>query len=117
LRIIGNPSFCFSFTSDVFDIYHVNDEMRTRGWRLNGQQYPNALHMAVTGPQTQSGVVEAWAEDLPAAVAYANDHRGEPAQSSSIYGGSNVPTPEITAKINAVVTSLLDTYQSLPPES
>ena len=115
LRIIGNPSFCFSFTSDVFDIYHVNDAMKARGWRLNGQQYPNAIHMAVTRPQTQAGVLEAWQRDLPEAVAYANEHRDEPAQSSSIYGGSVVPTEEITAKINAVVTGLLDTYQSLPP--
>jgi sphinganine-1-phosphate aldolase len=115
LRIIGNPSFCFSFTSDVFDIYHVNDAMKARGWRLNGQQYPNAIHMAVTRPQTQPGVLEAWQRDLPEAVAEANEHRDEPAQSSSIYGGSVVPTEEITAKINAVVTGLLDTYQSLPP--
>jgi glutamate/tyrosine decarboxylase-like PLP-dependent enzyme len=115
LRIIGNPSFCFSFTSDVFDIYHVNDAMKARGWRLNGQQYPNAIHMAVTRPQTQEGVLEAWQHDLPEAVAYANEHRDEPAQSSSIYGGSNVPTAEITKKINEVVTGLLDTYQSLPP--
>lgn len=115
LRIIGTPSFCFSFTSDVFDIYHVNDAMRARGWRLNGQQYPNALHMAVTGPQTQDGVLQAWADDLPAAVAYANEHRGEPAQSSSIYGGSVTPTADITAKINAAVTGLLDAYQSVPP--
>jgi glutamate/tyrosine decarboxylase-like PLP-dependent enzyme len=116
LRIIGNPSFCFSFTSDEFDIYHVNDAMKERGWRLNGQQYPNAIHMAVTRPQTQEGVLEAWRRDLPEAVAYANERRGEPAQSSSIYGGSNVPTAEITSKINAVVTGLLDTYQSLPPQ-
>jgi sphinganine-1-phosphate aldolase len=115
LRIIGKPSFCFSFTSDVFDIYHVNDAMKARGWRLNGQQYPNAIHMAVTRPQTQPGVLEAWQHDLPEAVAYANEHRGEPAQSSSVYGGSVVPTEEITARINAVVTGLLDTYQSLPP--
>ena len=114
LRIIGNPSFCFSFTSDVFDIYHVNDAMKARGWRLNGQQYPNAIHMAVTRPQTQPGVLEEWQHDLPEAVAYANEHRDEPAQSSSIYGGSVVPTEEITAKINAVVTDLLDTYQSVP---
>ena len=87
LRIIGTPSFCFSFTSDEFDIYHLNDAMRKRGWRLNGQQYPNAVHMAVTRPQTQDGVLEAWEDDIPAAVAYANEHRGEPAQSSSIYGG------------------------------
>ena len=55
LRILGQPTFLFSFTSDEFDIYLVNDFMRTRGWRFNGQQYPNALHMAVTRPQTQPG--------------------------------------------------------------
>jgi sphinganine-1-phosphate aldolase len=117
LRIIGTPSFCFSFTSDVFDIYHVNDAMRKRGWRLNGQQYPNAIHMAVTRPQTQSGVLEAWANDIPEAVAYANEHRGEPAQSSSIYGGELAPTEEITTKINAMASALMDCYQSLPPET
>ncbi len=115
-RIIGNPSFCFSFTSDVVDIYHVNDAMRTNGWRLNGQQYPNAVHMAVTRPQTQEGVLEAWIDDLPAAVAHANEHRGEPAQSSAIYGGSTTPTAEITAQINSFATALLDAYQSLPPQ-
>ena len=115
LRIIGNPSFCFSFTSDEFDIYHVNDAMRAKGWRLNGQQYPGAVHMAVTRPQTQEGVLEAWTDDIPAAVAYANEHRGEPAQSSAIYGGSATPTAEITAKINSGATALLDAYQSLPP--
>ena len=115
LRIIGSPSFCFSFTSDEFDIYHVNDAMKERGWRLNGQQYPNAIHMAVTRPQTQPGVLEAWQRDLPEAVAYANEHRGEPAQSSSIYGGAQTPSAEITAKINTIITGLLDTYQSVPP--
>jgi glutamate/tyrosine decarboxylase-like PLP-dependent enzyme len=116
LRVIGKPSFCFSFTSDEFDIYHLNDAMRARGWRLNGQQYPGAVHMAVTRPQTQEGVLEAWIDDIPAAVAYANEHRGEPAQSSAIYGGSATPTAEITAKINSGATALLDAYQSLPPQ-
>ncbi len=34
LRILGNPTFLFSFTSDEFDIYHVNDFMRDRGLAL-----------------------------------------------------------------------------------
>jgi hypothetical protein len=72
--------------------------------------------MAVTRPQTQVGVLEAWIDDLPEAVAYANEHRGEPAQSSAIYGGSTTPTAEITAKINSGATALLDAYQSLPPQ-
>ena len=74
----ADPTFLFSFTSDEFDIYHVNDFMRERGWRFNGQQYPNALHMAVTRPQTQPGVAEAFATDLAEAVAYATGHAGEP---------------------------------------
>jgi len=31
LRIMGTPSFLFSFTSDEFDIYLVNDFLRSRG--------------------------------------------------------------------------------------
>ena len=60
---------------DEFDIYHVNDFMRPTGWRFNGQQYPNAIHMAVTRPQTQPGVAEAFAADLAEAVAYAKRAR------------------------------------------
>ena len=77
LRLVGKPTFLFSFTSDEFDIYHVNDFMRLRGWRFNGQQYPNALHMAVTRPQTQAGVAEAFATDLADAVVYAKEHASE----------------------------------------
>ena len=65
---------CSASPPTQFDIYHVNDFMRLRGWRFNGQQYPNALHMAVTRPQTQPGVAEAFAADLADAVDYAHEH-------------------------------------------
>ena len=87
LRLLGEPTFLFAFTSDEFDIYHVNDQMKHRGWRFNGLQYPNALHMAVTRPQVQPGVVERFAEDLDDAVAYAHEHRDQPAESAAVYGG------------------------------
>ena len=86
LRILGDPTFLFSFTSDEFDIYHVNDFLRDRGWRLNGQQYPNALHMAVTRPQTLPGVAEAFAADLAGAVAHASGRTDAP-RSGAVYGG------------------------------
>ncbi len=88
LRLMGSPSFCFAFTSDEFDIYHVNDHMKTLGWRFNGQQYPSALHMCVTGPQTQPGVVERFRGDLAAAVAYAKTTNEPIARSGSFYGGA-----------------------------
>ena len=115
LRIMGNPSFCFSFTSDEFDIYHVNDFMRTRGWRFNGQQYPNAIHMAVTRPQTQPGVLERFTTDLAEAVPYALEHAGDTPDSGAIYGGvEGGMTDEADEFIRALMADLMDAQQSLP---
>ena len=115
LRILGRPTFLFSFTSDEFDIYHVNDFMRTRGWRFNGQQYPNAIHMAVTRPQTQPGVVEAFATDLDAAVRYAREHAAEQPRSAAIYGGvAGGMTSEADEFIRSVMADMMDAHQGLP---
>ncbi len=116
LRVMGEPTFLFSFTSEEFDVYHVNDFLRTRGWRLNGQQYPNALHMAVTRPQTQPGVVERWREDLADAVAYAQAHRDEPARSGAIYGGvAGGWSDEADEFIRAVMAEMMDEQLAVPP--
>ncbi len=115
LRVIGQPSFLFSFTSDSFDVYLVNDFMRSRGWRLNGQQYPNALHMAVTRPQTQPGVAQLWATDLADAVAYAHEHAGETSKSSAIYGGvAGGLTNEADEFIRSVMSQMMDSQLELP---
>ncbi len=115
LRVIGTPSFLFSFTSDEFDIYHVNDFLRTRGWRMNGQQYPNAIHMAVTRPQTLPGVLERWTADLAEAVRYATAHRADPAKSGAIYGGVvGGPSLEADEFIRAVMAEMMDHQASIP---
>jgi sphinganine-1-phosphate aldolase len=118
LQILGDPTFLFSFTADEgeFDVYHINDSMRPKGWRFNGQQYPNALHMAVTRPQTQPGVAEAFAADLADAVAYAHAHAGEQPQSGAIYGGvMGGMTAEADEFIRAVMADMMDAQQGIPP--
>ncbi|HWD95258.1 MAG TPA: aminotransferase class V-fold PLP-dependent enzyme [Acidimicrobiales bacterium] len=115
LRLMGKPTFLFSFTSDEFDIYLVNDFLRLRGWRMNGQQYPNALHMAVTRPQTQPGVVERWRNDLAEAVAYAHEHRDEPAKSGAIYGGvAGGMTEEADSFIKFFMADMMDKQSAVP---
>jgi glutamate/tyrosine decarboxylase-like PLP-dependent enzyme len=115
LRLMGKPTFLFSFTSDEFDIYLVNDFLRLRGWRMNGQQYPNALHMAVTRPQTQPGVVERWRNDLAEAVAYAHEHGGEPAKSGAIYGGvAGGMTEEADSFIKFFMADMMDKQSAVP---
>ena len=115
LRLMGSPTWCFSFTSDAFDIYHVNDSMRKQGWRFNGQQYPNAIHMCVTRPQTQPGVVEAFRSDLAEGVAYGIEHKDETPMSAAIYGGvPGGPTPEAEEFVREIMISMLDDMQDIP---
>ena len=115
LRILGDATFLFAFTSDEFDIYHVNDFMRLRGWRFNGQQYPNAIHMAVTRPQTQPGVADTFAADLDEAVAYALEHKDETPKSAAVYGGvSGGMTDEADDFIRQVMGDMMDKHQGLP---
>jgi glutamate/tyrosine decarboxylase-like PLP-dependent enzyme len=115
LRLMGQPTFLFSFTSDEFDIYLVNDFLRLRGWRMNGQQYPNALHMAVTRPQTQPGVVERWRDDLAEAVTFAHAHRDEPAKSGAIYGGvAGGMTEEADGFIKFFMAEMMDKQSAVP---
>jgi glutamate/tyrosine decarboxylase-like PLP-dependent enzyme len=115
LRLMGKPTFCFSFTSDAFDIYHVNDSMKTNGWRFNGQQNPKALHMAVTRPQTLPGVVDAFRDDLAAAVAYATENREAKPKSSANYGGgaTGIPT-ETPEQVQQLLEMALDVLQAYP---
>lgn len=118
LRLMGDPTFCFSFTSDDFDIYHVADFLAPRGWRFNGQQYPDAIHLAVTRPQTKPGVVQRFSSDLVEAVAYAREQAaaGHLAQSTAIYGGvAGGLNAQAESMIVAVMDLILDGQQALPP--
>jgi glutamate/tyrosine decarboxylase-like PLP-dependent enzyme len=90
LRVIGRPTFCIALTSDVVDIFHVNDFLARRGWRLNGLQSPPGFHLCVTLPQSRPGVAERFVEDLQAAVAFAKDPPPTPPMSSAVYGGGSL---------------------------
>jgi sphinganine-1-phosphate aldolase len=93
LRTLGRSPFMVAFGSDELDVWHVNDALQDRGWRLNGCQHPPGLHFCVTRPNTAPGVAEAFAADLREAVAYAKDPPPTPARSSALYGGGGAEMP------------------------
>lgn len=102
LIVIGEPTFLISFRSEAVDVFHVNDFMKTRGWRFNCLQLPPALHFCVTMPQTRvANLAETFAGDLRDGVAYAAKNAGTPAQSSALYGLAG------TVEGNQQVTELL----------
>lgn len=115
LRLMGRPTFCFSFTSDEFDIYHVNDSMKGKGWRFNGQQNPSSIHMCVTRPQTAPGIAESFSVDLDEAVVYAKEHKDLKPKSSAIYGGGaeGLPT-DSPAAVRTLLEMALDVVQGYP---
>ncbi len=113
LEVIGNPTFLVAFRSPELNIYHVNDHLIARGWRLNALQLPAALHFCVTRPNTAPGVAEAFLADLYAAVDYAkHPSRAEP-KSGALYGlGGSPAGNEI---LNTLFTAALDAMYEVAP--
>jgi sphinganine-1-phosphate aldolase len=112
LIIIGNPTFIVSFRSEDVDIYHVNDCMQNKGWRLNVFQFPEVLHFCVTRPQTLiPGVAERLNADLKEAVVYAKSKAGTPSETSAIYGISG--TKEGNQLINELLHGYLDLFYTV----
>ncbi|MGD9998861.1 MAG: aspartate aminotransferase family protein [Ilumatobacteraceae bacterium] len=113
LILIGDSVFNVSFRSDELDIFHVNDGLAERGWRMNGLQLPPALHFCITRPNTQAGVVEAFTADLAAAVDYAKHPPRPMPRSGAMYGAGGI-TPD-RAKIRSGIADRLDAMHELGP--
>jgi hypothetical protein len=72
--------------------------------------------MAVTRPQTQPGVVDAFTTDLAGAVDHARAHADEPPRSGAIYGGvAGGMTEEADEFIRTVMADMMDSHQRVPP--
>lgn len=118
LALIGDSRFMAAFRADPhaddpIDIFHVNDELTNRGWRMNGLQLPPALHFCITRPNTQPGVSEAFAADLAAAVAYARTPPAPLPRSGAMYGsGGRAVDP---ARAVAGMASFLDAVHEVGP--
>jgi glutamate/tyrosine decarboxylase-like PLP-dependent enzyme len=109
IKIAGNPTFCMAFMSDAVDIYHVNDYLASRGWRMNGLQSPPGFHFCITRPQTVPGLAERFLEDLRAGVEYAKTPPPHPPESGAVYGAAAAFPP---ALVNQVIFGRIDeTYQ------
>ncbi len=102
LTIIGDPTFVVSFRSDDIDVFHVNDFMKTKGWRFNILQLPPALHFCVTMPQTEvPDIAGRLIRDLKEGVEYAKTKAGTVAETTALYGLAG------TIEGNQAVTELL----------
>jgi glutamate/tyrosine decarboxylase-like PLP-dependent enzyme len=86
IKIMGRSTFLISMTSEVVDIYLVNDYLSMKGWRMNGCQNPPGFHFCITLSNTLPGVAEQFTEDLRAAVEFAKNPPYPQAKSGALYG-------------------------------
>ena len=119
LEVMGDPTFLVAFKAnpqalDDMAIFHVNDALIERGWRMNALHLPPALHFCVTRPNTQPGVAEQFDTDLRAAVEYAKNPTRATPRSGALYGFGG--TPEGTATLDGLLTAGLDLMYALPPK-
>ena len=112
LTLIGNPTFVISFRSEEVDVFHINDFMKTKGWRFNVLQLPPALHFCITMPQTfAENVAERFLEDLHAGVEYARSKAGTVAETTALYGLAG--TLEGNQQVTEMVYGLFDYLYSV----
>jgi sphinganine-1-phosphate aldolase len=122
LEVIGDPTFLVAFKARErrpragrrsMDIFHVNDALLERGWRLNSLQLPPALHFCVTRPNTAPGVADAFVTDLRAAVEYAKHPSRESPKSGALYGLGG--TPAGNEVLDTLFSAALDAMHEVAP--
>ena len=83
---------------------------------MNGQQYPNSIHMCVTRPQTQAGLAETFATDLAEAVALRGRAQGRAGEERlDLRRHPRRWSTEADEFIRAVMADMMDEHQGLPP--
>ncbi len=85
LQIQGEPEMSvFGFTSDSIDVFVLGEEMGARGWKLDRQQLPPALHLMVT--PAHAAIVERFLADLRECTEKIRETKPTPEGAAAMYG-------------------------------
>lgn len=85
MKILGKPhGSVFAWNSDSVDVYALGDAMEAKGWKLDRQQKPPALHCMVT--PAHAAVTDAFLADLRTCVASLKAGEPAPEGSAAMYG-------------------------------
>lgn len=106
--VMGEPMVsvvAFEAVDPTIDIYDLADAMSKRGWSLNSLQSPPGVHIAVTLPITQPGVVDGLIDDL---VAVIQEEKEKVAERSKAGGSLEKSHKGHTAQLYGVAGSLPD---------
>ncbi|MHB8872827.1 MAG: pyridoxal phosphate-dependent decarboxylase family protein [Myxococcaceae bacterium] len=111
LYVLGKPVVSvFAFASDTLDVYQLGDAMEARGWKLDRQQLPPALHLMVT--PAHAPVADLFLSDLrECAQSLA---RGEPAPEGSAAMYGMLGTVPDRSTLDGFIKDFMDGLYELP---
>ena len=93
LHVLGEPDMSvFAFASDEVGMFAVADAMDERGWHLDRQQKPNALHLMVT--LAHEKVVEPFLSDLGQSVEHVRANPSSDSEGSAPMYGMMATAPD-----------------------
>lgn len=73
LRVLGQPvTGVFAFAADGLEIFAVADAMELRGWHIDRQHRPDAIHLMIN--PNHAAIVDEYLSDLRACVAFVQSH-------------------------------------------
>jgi sphinganine-1-phosphate aldolase len=85
LRVLGTPQIgVFAFGSDSLNVYELGDAMDVRGWKMDRQQNPPALHCMLT--PSHERIVEPLLADLRDCASRLAAGEPAPEGSAAMYG-------------------------------
>ena len=111
LRVMGDPHMTvFAFDSDQVDVFTLGSKMDARGWHLDRNQFPSALHMMVT--PAHADITDRLLEDLRASVEEAREEPPGAAEGMAAIYGAAAAMPDRGA-VNDFAISFMDSLYTI----
>ena len=112
LRVMGNPQMTvLAFDSSEVDMFTVGSKMDARGWHLDRNQFPSALHIMVTPAHAE--VADQLIDDLRLAVEEARKEPAGAAEGMAAIYGAAAAMPDRGA-VSDFAIGFIDSLYTIP---
>lgn len=110
LYVLGQPDCgVFAYASRELDLMAIADQMEERGWHIDRQQLPTAIHLTIT--PTHAAIVERYLGDLRDSVAYVAEHPELSSQGAAAMYGMLMHIPDPTMVDEFILSNFDSLYR------
>lgn len=116
LRVLGRPDMSvFAFVSDGPDLFAIGDLMELKGWHIDRQQKPSAIHLMITPAHKE--IVASYLADLRASVEHVTAHPELASEGNAAFYGALSHIPEDAPERGMVSTFIMQHIEGLYRQS